>query len=185
MPKTLNTMLKLLGIFVLAAVAVGILLLAIGLFSWAHHRAAHTARQMQKNASIKVLRIYASPPNRTLAWRFYLVKNTSGKTITALKFRVTVFNQLHEKIDRTVVSIAKPIAANAQAYCDIYTIFDADTGVPIQSGSYVDRTDKRLVEFATHEVGCKPQDLQVQDPYKVKVLAIACANNSQPTGAKP
>ena len=178
MKSVLSILLKLLGIFVLAAFALGIVLMAVGLFSLGHYEAAKTAREVKKNAAIAVLRMYASPPNRTLAWRFYLVKNTSGKTITALKFRVTVYNKLNERVDRAVVSVTKPIAANAEVYCDIYTLFDAEIGLPTDSGIYVDRTDKRLVNFAQHQVGCKPQDLQVHYPYKVKVLAIAYAGNS-------
>ncbi len=178
MKSFLGVVLKLLGIFVLAAVAVGIVLIAIGAFSWGHYEAAQTAKEAKKNAAIEVLRMYASPPNRTLAWRFYLVKNTSGKTITALKFRVTVFNKLHEKVNQTTIAVTKPIAANAEVYCDIYTLFDAETGLPTDSGSYVDRTDKRLMNFAEHEAGCKPEDLRVNYAYKVKVLAIAYASGS-------
>lgn len=175
MKSVLSIILKLLGIFVLAAFALGIVLAVVGLFSWGHYRAAKTAREVRKNAAIEVLRMYASPPNPTLAWRFYLVKNTSGKTITALKFRVTVYNKLDERVDSTVVKVTKPISANAEVYCDIYTLFDAEIGLPTHNGIYVERTDKRLVNFARHQVGCKPEDLMVKYPYKVKVLAIAYA----------
>lgn len=64
-------------------------------------------------------------------------------------------------------------AVDAEVYCDLYFLFDADTGLPTDSGIYVDRTDKRLVNFARQEVGCKPDDLEVRDKYKVKVLAVA------------
>jgi hypothetical protein len=172
----LNIILKLLAVFVLAAVAVGITLIAVGLFSWGHHQVVQANKAAKENAAIEVLRMYASPPNPTLAWRFYLLKNTSGKTITAIKFSVTVFNSLKEQIDRSVVTVAKPIAPNAVVYCDVYTLFDANTGLPLQSGSYLDLTDRRLVHFAEHEVGCKPGALRVVDPYKCKVLAVAYAH---------
>lgn len=177
MKSFLDIVLKVLGSFVLAVVAVGIALIATGIFSWGHHQAAQIAKQTKKNAAIEVLRMYAGPQNRTLAWRFYLVKNTSGKTITALKFKVTVLNKLKERIDRTVVAVTGPIPANAEVYCDACTIFDADTGIPTENDCYVDRTDKRLVDFAEHEAGCKPKDLRVDYRYKVKVLAIAYAGN--------
>ena len=176
MKSFLGVVLKLLGIFVLAAVALGIVLVAAGVFSWGHYEASQAAKRAKKNAAIEVVRMYASPPNRTLAWRFYLVKNTSGKTITALKFMVTVFNKLHEKVDQATIAVTKPIAANAEAYCDIYTVFDAESGLPTDNGIYVDPTDKRLVDFAEHEAGCKPEDLRVNYAYKVKVLAIAYAH---------
>ncbi len=178
MKSVLSTLLKLLGIFVLTAIALVIVLISIGLFSWGHYEAAKTLKQVKKNTAIQVLRMYASPQNPTLAWRFYLVKNTSGKTITAIKFRVTVFNKLHEKVDQTTIAVTKPIAANAEVYCDIYTLFDADSGLPTDNGIYVDPTDKRLVNFAEHEAGCKPEDLRVNYPYKVKVLAVAYAGGS-------
>ena len=178
MKSLLNTVLKLLGVFVLAAVAVGVVLIAIGLFSWGHYEAAQTAGQAQKNAAIDVLRMYASPPNPTLAWRFYLVENTCPKAIAALKFRVTVFNKLKQPIDCTVVSTTQPIAPHAEVYCDAFTLFDADTGIPTESRCYVDRTDKRLGDFAVHEAGCTPDDLRVNRPFKVKVLAIAYGSGS-------
>ena len=103
MNSFLNGVLKLLGILVLTGVAPGILLVAVALFSLGSHQAAKTAKQARKNAVIEVLRMYASPPNRTLAWRFYLVTNTSGKTITALKFRVTVYNKLTSAADLCAV----------------------------------------------------------------------------------
>jgi hypothetical protein len=178
MRSVLGTLFKFLAFFVLAAVAVGMVLIAAGIFAWGHHQAAETAKQARKNAAVDVLKMYASPSNPTLAWRFYLVKNTSGKTITAIKFRVTVFNKLNEPIDRTIVTHTKPIVANAEVYCDICTLFDADTGLATESDSYVDRTDKRLVNFAEHEAGCKPEDMRVNYPCTVKVLAVAYAGGS-------
>lgn len=173
MKSFLNVVLKLLGVFVLAAMALAIVLVATGIFSWNHLEATEAAKRAKKNAAIEVLRMYASPPNRTLARRFFLVKNASGKTITALKFRVTVFNKLKEEIDSTVFSATQPIAASAKVYCDIYSIFDSDSGLTTDTGAYVDTTDKRLVNFAEEEAGCKPKQLLVRYPYKVKVLAVA------------
>jgi hypothetical protein len=173
MKSPLTAILKLLGIFVLSAIALVIVLIAAGIFSWGRYEAVQTAKEAKKQVAIKVLKMYASPPNQTLAWRFYLVTNTSGKTITALKFRVTVFNEFKQPIDRTVATVTDPILASTEVYCDIYTLFDADTGLPTESRSYVERTDKQLVYFARREAGCKPVDLLVHYPYKVKVLAIA------------
>ena len=173
MKSFLNVVLKLLGVFVLAAMALAIVLVAAGIFSWSQLEVSKAAKRAKQNAAIDVLRMYASPPNRTLAWRFFLVKNTSGKTITALKFRVTVFNKLNEDIDSTVFSATQPIAASAVVYCDIYTLFDSDSGLPTDTGDYVDPTNKRLLDFAEKEAGCKPKDLLVQYPYKVKVLTVA------------
>lgn len=175
MKSVLNTVLKLLGILVLLAVVAGIAIVVFAVFSWGHHVAVQAALQKKQNSAIEVVRMYASPPNGTLAWRFFLVKNTSGKTITAIKFRVTVYNQLKRPIDRTTVRASAPIAPGAEVYCDLYTLFDLRTGLPVQSGGYVDRTDKRLVDFAEHQVGCQPQALQVTRPYQVKVLSIAYA----------
>ncbi len=160
----LGTTLKMLGAFVLAVVALVMVTVMV-------HGLSHAAKQAAKNQAIKVLQMYASPPNKTLAMRLFVVKNTSGKTITAIKCRVDVFNKLKEKVDDTVVAFAKPLAPDSVVYCDGYSLFDSD-GLPTDNGCKVDGTDRRLVGLA-QQAGCKPNDLRVTDTYKVKVLSIA------------
>ena len=164
MKSFMGLTLKLLGVFVLAVVA----LVIVGVIV---HGVSAVARQASKNQAIKVVRMYASPPNNTLAVRLFVIKNETAKTITAVKFRVVVFNKLKEKIDTTTVQFEKPVAPNGTVYCNVYTVFDSD-GLVSASGCNVNHTDRRLLALAK-QVGCKPEDLLVSDPYKVKVLSIA------------
>ncbi len=74
MKSLLNVVLKVLGVFVLAAVALGIVLVAISIFSLGHYEVSHVAKRAKKNTAIEVLRMYASPQNPTLAERWFVVK---------------------------------------------------------------------------------------------------------------
>ncbi|MGC8552542.1 MAG: hypothetical protein ACP5O7_06700 [Phycisphaerae bacterium] len=160
----LGVAIKLLGVSVLAVVA----LVIVGVMV---HGFAAAARQDSKNDAIKVVRMYASPPNNTLVVRLFVVKNETAKTITAIKFRVVVLNKLKEKIDTTTVEFEKPVAPKSTVYCNVYTVFDSD-GLVSASGCNVNHTDRRLLALAK-QVGCKPEDLLVTNPYKVKVLSVA------------
>jgi hypothetical protein len=164
MKSLASAVLKVLGIIVLAVVVLVIVVVVASGVS-------KTARQTAKNQSIKVLKMYATPPNATLADRLFVLKNTSGKTIKAIKFRVVVFNKLKEQLDSTLVSFEKPITPNAVVYCNVYTVFD-ESGLPTGHGCEVDPTNRPLLALA-RQVGCKPQQLRVTDKYKVKVLAVA------------
>ncbi len=167
MKSLANALLKLLGIIVLAVVVLVVVAIVA-------HGVSKTARQARKNAAIKVLQVYASPPNPSLAVRLFFIKNTSGKTIRAAKFRVVVFNDLKEKLDNTLVSFHKSIAAGSSVYCTVYTIFNPETGLPTHAGCRVNTTNRRLLALAK-EVGCPPRNLRLtgKDTYKVKVLAVA------------
>lgn len=159
-----SLLIKLLAIFILGSVALVIAMVWMTVM-------AHGAKEAANNSAIKVLQMYASPPNRTLAIRFFVVRNTSGKTIQAIKFRVDVFNKLKEKVDDSVVTVEKPIAANSVVYCNVYTLFDND-GLTTDSGCNVNKTNRRLLALA-RQADCKPGQLQVHYQYKVKVIRVA------------
>ena len=85
---------------------------------------------------------------------------------------MVVYNKLKEKVDDTTVQFEKSIVPNAVVYCNVYTLFDADSGLPTESGCNVDSTDQSLLDLAKR-AGCKPRQLEVHYRYKVNVLSVA------------
>lgn len=64
-----------------------------------------------------------------------------------------------------------PIASNSVLYCNEYTLFNSD-GLQTDSSCNVNKIDRRLLAIV-QQAGCKPEQLQVHDKYKVTVISVA------------